>query len=137
MNSAIQITQEVRALEALNLGDLRAEWRRRWGPPPTLRAVELLRRLMAWRIQAEACGGLDAETRRLLRHAGARPRATLQAGARFHREWQGRHHEVVVGEGGFEWSGQTYRSLSEVARAITGTRWNGPRFFGLRQVEQP
>jgi hypothetical protein len=129
----VAITQEVRALERLDLEGLRSEWRRRYGAPPKLRSVDLLARLLAWRIQAAAFGGLDAETRRTLRRKGSSSRERqLAAGSRIVREWQGRRHEVTVGEGTYQYEGQTYRSLSAVAKAITGVKWNGPRFFGLR-----
>jgi hypothetical protein len=123
------------ALEGLGLDALRSEWRVRYGAPPLLRSPELLAMMLAWRIQAEAEGGLDAETRRALRRPVAKARAAPRpsAGTKLVREWQGVRHEVtVVGEGGFVYRGERFGSLSQVARAITGTRWNGPRFFGLR-----
>jgi hypothetical protein len=127
-------TEEVRALERLDLEGLRGEWRRRFGAPPKIRSHDLVRRLLAWRIQAAAYGGLDAETRRLLRQTGAAPRGPkLTVGARIAREWKGVRYEVQVVEAGFIHAGCHYDSLSEIARAITGVRWNGPRFFGLRQ----
>jgi hypothetical protein len=133
MTKAEQVTKEVRALVALDLCGLREEWRRRYGEPPKMRSTELLSRLLAWRIQADAFGGLDAETIRFLRQdEGATPSSTLMPGTRLAREWQGLRHEVEVLEEGFLHQGRTYRSLSETARAITGTRWNGHRFFGLR-----
>lgn len=125
---------EVRTLEGMGLEPLRTEWRRRYGPPPALRSVDLLRRLLAWRIQADAHGDLDAELRRRLAATGAPRRIDqrVRPGARIAREWQGQRHEVEVIEGGFVHAGARYTSLSQIARAITGTRWNGPRFFGLR-----
>ncbi len=127
------IVEEVRALERLDLEGLRAEWRRRYGPPPKLRSSDLLARLLAWRIQAEALGGLDAETRATLFRQSlpiATPR--LSAGVQIVREWRGATYTVDVVQDGFRWKGQTYKSLSQVAQAITGVKWNGPRFFGLR-----
>ena len=136
MKKADRITEEVRALEALDLHGLRDEWRKRYGQPPKMRSRELLARLLAWRIQADAFGGLDVATIRLLKcDRLPPPKPRLAPGTRLAREWQGRRHEVDVLEGGFRYAGQDYRSLSEVARTITGTRWNGLRFFGLR--EQP
>jgi hypothetical protein len=136
VKKAERVAQEVRALGALDLHGLRDEWRRRYGQPPAMRSKELLARLLAWRIQSDAFGGLDAATVRLLktdRHLPSKP--SLTAGTRLSREWQGRRHDVEVLKKGFRYAGADYRSLSEVARAITGTRWNGLRFFGLR--EQP
>jgi len=132
---AARITAEVRALAALDLTGLRDEWRRRYGPPPRMRSKDLLARLLAWRIQAAAFGGLDAATIRLLNNEkSGPPPIRLEPGTRLAREWQGRRHEVEVLERGFRYRAATYGSLSEVARAITGTRWNGLRFFGLREV---
>jgi hypothetical protein len=129
------ITEEVQALARLDLEGLRAEWRGRYGVTPILRSHDLLRRNLAWRIQAEAYGGLDADLKEALLRKG-RPTAgpALRAGMRLAREWQGRRYEVEVENDGVLFQGERYESLSSVARAITGVRWNGPRFFGLRQV---
>jgi hypothetical protein len=133
MNGEETIAEEVRALTRLDLEALRHVWRRRFGPPPTLRSPDLLRRLLAWKIQAAALGGLDPETRRLLRRSGAPRGPGLSSGTRVAREWKGVLHEVEVTEHGYLHDGAQYDSLSEIARHITGVRWNGPRFFGLRQ----
>nr|WP_166179441.1 DUF2924 domain-containing protein [Altererythrobacter segetis] len=128
------VTAEVRALATLNLAGLRQVWRCRYGAPPHLRSRELFARLLAWRMQADAFGGLDQAFLRLLQ--GRQPAAEpppLPLGTRLTREWQGRRYQVEVTEEGFVHAGATYASLSAIARAITGTRWNGPRFFGLRQ----
>lgn len=132
-----KIAAEVRAFARLNLEGLRAEWRRRYGPPPKLRSPDLLARLLAWRVQSEALGGLGAETKRKLRRAaGAKPpRAKLQPGLKIAREWKGERIEVEVVEEGFRFRGETHASLSKIARVVTGVRWNGPRFFGLQQEE--
>jgi hypothetical protein len=127
------IEDEIR-LEGLGLEDLRTRWRARYGAPPKLRSPELLALMLAWRIQAEREGGLDADLRRALRRStGIKAAAEPTAGTRLVREWEGARHEVIVmSEGGFLYRGDRYRSLSQIARAITGVRWNGPRFFGLR-----
>jgi hypothetical protein len=128
------VTAEVQALERLDLQGLREQWRRRFGPPPGLRSPELLGLMLAWRIQAGAFGDLDGAARRRLRRQTALP-ATLElgAGSKLAREWKGERIEVEIVDGGFVHAGRTYRSLSEIARAVTGVRWNGPRFFGLRE----
>lgn len=94
--------------------------------------------MLAWRIQAQAHGGLTSEDRRLLRNTGTirAEGLDLGVGARITREWQGRTIEVLVEDQGFSWDGKRFRSLSAVATAIAGTRWNGPRFFGLRQAAE-
>ena len=123
--------EEVRALNALGLQSLREIWRARYGAPPPLRSPDLLRRILAWRVQAEAFGGLDSETQRALK-SNTQPRG-LAAGTRLVREWRGVRHEVWVLEEGFSYVGQRFGSLSEVAQRITGTKWNGRVFFGLKE----
>jgi hypothetical protein len=128
------VTEEVRALAGLDLAALRRVWRERIGPAPAMRSPDMLRLLLAWRIQVKAFGDLDAKIRRELRRSKPSPRPVgeLPLGSSIVREWQGREHEVIAIEDGFAYGGARYRSLSEIARAITGVRWNGPRFFGLR-----
>lgn len=130
-----RVTAEVRALENLDLNGLRAAWRERYGPPPRMRSPDLLRRLLAWRIQSDALGGLDRKTARAVSSDAAPtpPKPKVREGVRLSREWQGRTYEVEAVDGGFVLNGTSYASLSEAARAITGVRWNGPRFFGLRE----
>lgn len=138
MTRAELVTQEVRALERLDLEGLRDEWRRRFGPPPKVRSPELVRLSLAWRIQADAFGGLDVVTRRRLRQSPGAPARPdhLGEGAKIIREWRGVTHEVVRSADGFRWQEQTFASLSAVAQAITGVKRNGPKFFGLREQEQ-
>jgi len=126
------VSREVAALTTMSLGQLRLEWERRYGAVPRHRSVDLLRRVLAWRIQADVFGGLDAPTRRMIESDGP-VRVSPTPGMRLAREWAGRRHEVVVIESGVVYDGATYRSLSAVARHITGMAWNGPRFFGMRQ----
>ena len=114
---------------------------RREAPPHLSR--HLLFACLAYRLQADRLGDLDGESQRLLDHSGRR-RLARQTPARGYarrtesrapflsREWNGHMHRVAVLADGFAWNGKTYPSLSKVAFAITGTRWNGPRFFGLR-----
>lgn len=125
----------VRRVESLELDALRGEWRRRYGSPPALRSAPILRRLLAWRLQAEAFGGLDPETIKALRRTGAaEPEGRhLGVGAALTRTWKGRRVTVTVEEAGFRWDGKIFPSLSAAATAIAGSRWNGPRFFGLRE----
>jgi hypothetical protein len=126
-------TEEVAALSELSLDELRSAWRTRYGAPPTLRSRELLSLMLAWRIQARAEGGLDTELRRSLRNQAQPPTSPVPEGVRLVREWQGVKHEVrSLPEGGFLYKDERYKSLSQIARLITGSRWNGPRFFGLR-----
>lgn len=121
-------------LAGMGLVDLREEWRRHFGAPPKLRSPELLGLMLAYRLQAAAEGGIDVDLRRTLRRPSAgKTSSVLTPGTRLAREWQGVRHEVTFEpDGRVRWQGEDYRSLSEAARAITGSRWNGPRFFGLR-----
>lgn len=136
-----EVEQAVRALGGKTIEQLRAVWRSRGGEPPRLQSGELLRRLLAERIQLEA-QGRDVETERKIaalvsaKRRGKDPapaRAKFKTGTLLVREHGGMSHRVEVLDQGFRWQGADYASLSEIAREITGTRWNGPAFFGLRE----
>lgn len=139
-------------MRGLDLKVLRARWKSVFRKPaPVHLPRHLLLGILAYRVQAETLGDLDAGAIRLLSQVGtARPktdlarlaadfqmrRVELKPGTILTREWSGRCHRVMVVDTGFAWMGKTYDSLSKVASAITGTKWNGPRFFGLRD-QQP
>ena len=140
------IEVEIAHLRDLDLGGLRSRWHAVFGrrAPPHL-PRHLLFRVLAYRLQADLLGNLDGESQRLLdrsvspEDAGHRAlklarRATdLRPGTVLVREWNGQMHRVLVLADGFAWkNGKTYPSLTKVAFAITGTRWSGPKFFGLR-----
>lgn len=135
-------------LAGMELATIREEWQRLHGAAPPMRlSRDLLARAVAHRLQEAALGGLAPATRRRLaalagesragkgEGAAAAPPAAairLKPGTALVREWHGRTHTVLVlADGGFEHQGERYASLTEVARAITGARWSGPRFFGL------
>ena len=132
-------------LPKLDLSELREEWRvlYKTDVSPHL-SGELLIRALSYRIQEVALGGLRPELQRQLRQiavelkqtgaAAKRFRPQLKPGTRLMREWQGRTYEVVVLDDGCSWQGARYRSLSAIARKITGTAWSGPLFFGLKQT---
>jgi hypothetical protein len=128
------LSPDIAALERLSLLDVRAEWAKHYGAPPPLRSPDLLRLVLAWRLQATAHGGLDPVTRRKLKRTGPvfAEGLNLGPGTTLTREWQGKTQEVVVEKNGFRWGGDCYPSLSAVALAMTGSRRNGPKFFGLR-----
>ncbi len=134
--SRCSIEERVAEISIMDLEGLRSIWGERYGPPPSLRSVPIMRMLLAWRIQSEAWGPLDQRTRRLLARTGApQPEGQhLGAGARLTRQWKGQQVEVIVEESGFRWEDRVYPSLSAAATAIAGSRWNGPRFFGLRDL---
>ena len=141
------LDNEIARVRGLNVGELRARWHtmfRRVAPPHLPR--HLLFRILAYRLQADQFGDLDADIRRVLDRMGFeaadgfgrlvadlnRSRTELRPGTLLTREWGGHLQQVMVLPDGFTWNGKAYRSLSKVAFAITGSRWNGPRFFGLR-----
>jgi hypothetical protein len=139
------VGSEIAHLRGLDLPGLRARWRGLTGRvAPGHLPKALLLRVLAYRLQAAAFGDLDKATTRLLDRIAdearlGKPvdipvpdRVGLRAGTILVREWEGTSYRVMVMSEGFAWNGSTYASLSKVARAITGTRWNGPRFFGLR-----
>ena len=139
------IDVEIARLRNLDVQQLQSRWHNVLGrrPHPNL-PRHLLFRVLAYRFQADHLGDLDGESQRLLdrsvspEDAGqraaelARRKAELRSGTVLVREWCGQMQRVAVQANGFAWNGKTYPSLSKVAFAITGTRWNGPRFFGLR-----
>ena len=130
-------------LTELNLGELRQQWRALYkaDASPHL-SRELLVRAVAYRMQEAALGGLRPQRQRQLRQFAQqldqtaeirrRARLELKSGTRLVREWRGRTYEVLVLDDGFSWQGTSYRSLSALARRITGTAWSGPLFFGLK-----
>lgn len=131
--SELSLEARVEALGRLDIEGLRDAWQTRHGDRPAIRSRDILRRMLAFDMQAQLYGGLDAGLRqRLRRCASTAPKKTaLQPGTTITREWRGEHHVVHVTDGGFVHEGADYDSLSEIARTITGTRWSGPRFFGV------
>jgi hypothetical protein len=136
------VEAELDRVPAMPIVELRARWRALFkSEPPKAFGPDLLRRSIAYRIQEDAYGGLDRATARLLQQLKAQMRKTpgkivlprrIKVGAVLVRKWKGHSHRVTVLNEGFAYEGKTYDSLSVIARQITGTRWNGPRFFGLR-----
>ncbi len=136
------VAVKLKALAEMDYDALRAEWRRLYrAHPPKRVSRDLLILGVAWKIQERAYGGLGAATKRRLADLAktverngdvTRNRvARLKPGAKLIREWQGEIHTVIVLEDGFEWKGSQWRSLSAIAREITGVHWSGPRFFAL------
>ncbi|MGI8570415.1 MAG: DUF2924 domain-containing protein [Methylocella sp.] len=142
--SAIDIAEALARLSELTIFELRGEWRRLHRLPPQMRlSRDLLIRGITYKLQERAYGGLSRATARKLEQAAADPLShgaakpappiSLKPGTRLVREWRGVTHMVLIHANGIEWRGQRYPSLSVVAREITGARWSGPRFFGLRR----
>lgn len=130
------VDDQLAALATMSSAQLRLEWQRLVGAPAPKISPSLLRLALAWEIQARAYGGLSRATQQKLDQL-ARGKAKTDAalpGMRLVREWNGTAHIVTVGEDKvIRWNEREWRSLSEVARAITGTRWSGPAFFGLKK----
>lgn len=144
----LSLNDEIAHLRDLDLHGLRARWKSVFRKPPPLHLPRhLLFGALAYRLQADELGDLDSATARLLIQIATsggclgairlteefgRRKTELKRGTILMREWRGQAYRVMVADEGFVWNGTTYDSLSKVAFAITGTNWNGPRFFGLR-----
>jgi hypothetical protein len=142
------VLSRLAALKAMSVKELKTEWEKLIGTSAPNNSRAFLELRIAYRLQELTYGGPDRETRRMLdlladevegharrKHQIADPRNPV-AGTKLLREWDGAEHTVTVLKDGFDWQGRKYKSLSAVARAITGTRWNGYRFFGLRERKQ-
>jgi hypothetical protein len=138
-----KLTSEIAGLQSLDVEQLRARWRGLYGSEAPARfSRDLLMRAVAYRLQERSLGGLSRATCRLIERVVAdaqarrplklRPKRKLEPGAVLIREWGGVRHRVMVRERGFSFGGKEHRSLSEVARLITRSRWSGPLFFGLK-----
>jgi hypothetical protein len=133
---ADRISAEMAALTSLGISELKSRWRAWYDTEPPARiSRELLTSAIAYRLQEREFGGLAPATRRLLERVDAEhsPRRLVAPGALLIREWRGAAHQVTMHDDGVVYRGKRYGSLSEVARLITGTRWSGPLFFGLRK----
>jgi hypothetical protein len=143
-----EVSARIGQLPKLPTPQLRALWQELFANPPhpKLRR-ELMIPFLAYQIQENAYGGLKPATRKRLEKLAAElernPKADLKAvprvkpGTKLIRHWQGQRHEVLASDQGFEYKGKHFKSLSEIAREITGTRWSGPLFFGLKNIKQP
>ena len=142
-----RLEAEIARLEDLGLDDLRKLWGRFRGAVPAHHGASLLRRRLGYELQVRAHGDLPVEARRRLKrlHQSFKadpayaplPGLGLKPGTALTRTWRGVLHHVAVVDEGLEYRGERFGSLSEVARRITGTRWSGPLFFGLKGVAEP
>lgn len=134
-------------LPAMSPAQLRAAWRDQFRKPAPSIGPNLLRRGLAWQIQSRVKGGLLPSTKKAIARAQAQLQRTgsvgsdryltIKTGTRLVREWHGKTYHVLVLDEGFEHDGRRYDSLSQIARAITGAHWSGPRFFGLKKGKAP
>jgi hypothetical protein len=142
MSREDNLVTEIEAVSVLETDELRKRWAALFGLEPAPRlSRDLLIRGIAFRLQEQAHGGLSKSATQQLQGFAKEIRGTgtvnvaagpiAKAGTKLIREWKGHIHEVTVLGDTFSWAGKQYGSLSEIARAITGTRWSGPRFFGL------
>ena len=142
------IEDEIAALEDMGAQELRRRWRRFYHTEhPAGLSRDLQTRAIAYKMQERVHGGLPQHIKRKLRTLARqletasggkfKPGIMLKPGAKLIREWAGRPHRVVVLEDGFDYEGRRYPSLSAIAREITGVRWSGPRFFGIRRALRP
>lgn len=124
--------------------ELKEEWERRYAVPAPNLSPELLRMGIAYRLQEQKLGGVGRSTKSLLRELATHPKEgerkgppprKLTIGTRLVRDWHGVGHTVTVLENGFAYDGKEWRSLTAIAKAITGSHWNGPRFFGLSEAK--
>lgn len=135
-----QLEQQIVELAAMSPPALRQRWRDVWRQPAPDIGADLMRRAIAWKLQQRVHGGLVTSVRRDLERTidrlekgeGAAPAVSLKPGTQLVREWGGKAHHVLVGDNAFEYDGRQFDSLSQIAEAITGAHWSGPRFFGLR-----
>jgi hypothetical protein len=149
-STTTSIEDEIAHLRGLDLRGMRSRWQTFGSPAPAHLTRHLLFAVIAYRLQADRFGDLDQATRQVLDRTVAKEvgpsmaarlasfdqkRTELTPGTVLVREWDRQSQRVMVMADGFAWNGQTYDSLSKVAFAITGTKWNGPRFFGLRDKE--
>lgn len=139
------ILAQIAALGRMNRQELRDEWQRLFGGTAPGYGLDMMRRRLIYRVQELAYGGLAEATRQRLREidriAQERARQALEpdrpvAGTMLIKEYEGERHEVLVLPQGFQYRGQRYESLSHIARVISGTNWNGWRFFGLRRQKK-
>lgn len=127
----VRIEEELAALVALPAAALPAEWQKVYKTPAPRLSPDLLRRGIAYRLQERTYGKLPAKVAREIAAAGRKREPEVSAGTRLVREWNGRTIDVIASDDGMIWEGRTYRSLSAIAREVTGTPWSGPRFFGI------
>jgi hypothetical protein len=141
-NASPALDVKIAGLPNASSGELRALWRRLFGSDPPSLSRDLIARAIAYRLQERAFGGLSRANRRRLEEMAAQSKEepspppqsaiSLRPGTRLVREWHGRAYVVMVTDAGFDYGGSSYGSLTEIAKAITGAHWSGPRFFGLR-----
>ncbi len=136
-NKETNVRVELASLQVMEIDELRNKWRVLYGKDAPDCGKVFLRKQLAFRIQELRFGGISASAQAVLEEIGSTPKVKpnpggVIPGTRFEREWKGKVCVVIANETGFEYNGQNYKSLSGAAFAITGTQWNGKKFFGVR-----
>ena len=133
--NASDLEQTIKDIDMLDRPGCLGHWREVFGrPPPKYLSPQFMKRVLIWELQNRELGDLSAKTeRRLVQIASGKTLpAQVKSGSHLVREWNGRTYQVEVVDGGYVMDGRTWRSLSAIARHITGARWSGPRFFGVQ-----
>ena len=134
-DQTLELERAILAIDHLDRGRCLDRWREAFDrPAPKHLSLQLMKRVLIWNLQNQMLGGVSAKTERHLKQiaAGQSVPATTKPGSHLVREWNGRTYQVEVVDGGYVMDGKTWRSLSAIARHITGARWSGPRFFGVQ-----
>ncbi|MEL7258167.1 MAG: DUF2924 domain-containing protein [Pseudomonadota bacterium] len=134
-DQTLKLEQSVLAIGQLNRSECLDRWREVFNrPPPKHLSLQFMKRVLIWDLQNQMLGGLSMKTERRLKQiaAGKSVPVAAKPGSHLVREWNGRTYQVDVVDGGYVMDGKTWRSLSAIARYITGARWSGPRFFGVQ-----
>ena len=130
------LQKQLSELEGLSRDQLAMRWQKYFGvPAPHLSRSTLLRQAIAWHLQTQAYGGLSLVEKRQIQSGQTKPIIQTAIGSRLIRVWQGKTHQVTVLDQGYLYENQTWKSLSAIAKYITGTPWSGPAFFGLKKIQ--
>lgn len=133
-DSAVGLERSIAQIDGFDRGECMERWQTSFGrPPPKHLSVPFMKRVLIWDIQNDLLGGVSAKTERRLSQiaSGKKLRSKAKPGSHPVREWHGRTYQVGVTSDGYVLDGKTWRSLSAIARQITGAHWSGPRFFGV------
>ena len=134
-NQTLKLERAILSIDQLDRSRCLDRWREAFDrPPPKHLSLQFMKRVLIWDLQNQMLGGLSVKAERRLKQiaTGKSVPATAKPGSHLVREWNGRTYQVEVVDGGYVMDGKTWRSLSAIAKHITGTRWSGPRFFGVQ-----
>lgn len=135
MEQLDEVSIRIAEIEGFDRADCLDRWRKAFGrPPPKYLSPQFMKRVLTWESQNKTLDGVSAKTTRRLKQiaSGKTMPATAKPGSHLVREWNGRTYQVEVADGGYVMDGKSWRSLSAIAKHITGAHWSGPRFFGVQ-----